>query len=265
MRQQKHSVRRQLQRKPPGCCLRKAYHQESSCLTSTWWLGSRCIVPCWFILVRSQQKVIMMLSFIALKIPIRLWFIWHGSASSCASVTITASSLPSSNPWHELWARIHGHRYYPFIHWAGRLLVVGLYLTISSTILLCGVCYLEPYTPSRFARQFGYDQLYVGNPNHHLGYAGSLSDGARAWKYFVTRCTGACFCMPLRVPNLVMSMGFCQWYIFTNSNVAEFKQNTSGLKLIVARMKKKVVAWSATDIAYLLSHSHIYLIINFAF
>ena len=27
-------------------------------------------------------------------------------------------------------------------------------------------------------RQFGYDQLYVGNPNHHLGYAGSLSDGA---------------------------------------------------------------------------------------
>ena len=26
-------------------------------------------------------------------------------------------------------------------------------------------CYLEPYVPSRFARQFGYDQLYVGNPN----------------------------------------------------------------------------------------------------
>ena len=23
-------------------------------------------------------------------------------------------------------------------------------------------CYLEPYVPSRFARQFGYDQLYVG-------------------------------------------------------------------------------------------------------
>jgi len=25
--------------------------------------------------------------------------------------------------------------------------------------------YLEPYLPSRFARQFGYDQVYVGNPN----------------------------------------------------------------------------------------------------
>ena len=26
-------------------------------------------------------------------------------------------------------------------------------------------CYLEPYVPSRFARQIGYDQLYVGNLN----------------------------------------------------------------------------------------------------
>ena len=40
-------------------------------------------------------------------------------------------------------------------------------------------CYLEPYVPSRFARQFGYDQLYVGNPNLNLAFMGSLIDGAR--------------------------------------------------------------------------------------
>ena len=48
--------------------------------------------------------------------------------------------------------------------------------------------------------------------------------------------------MPLKVPNLLMSMGFCQWYIITNSNLAEFKINISGLKLIAARLKKIVVA-----------------------
>ena len=40
-------------------------------------------------------------------------------------------------------------------------------------------CYLEPYVPSQFARQFGYDQLYVGNPNLDLAFMGSLIDGAR--------------------------------------------------------------------------------------
>jgi len=41
-------------------------------------------------------------------------------------------------------------------------------------------CYLEPYVPSRFARQFGYNQLYVGNPNASLAFMGSLIDGACA-------------------------------------------------------------------------------------
>ena len=27
---------------------------------------------------------------------------------------------------------------------------------------------LEPYLPCRFARQFGYDELYIGNPNPRL-------------------------------------------------------------------------------------------------
>ena len=43
-------------------------------------------------------------------------------------------------------------------------------------------CYLEPYLPSSFARQFGYDQMCVGNPHPRLGYTGSLIDGARAWR-----------------------------------------------------------------------------------
>src|SRR4051812_34416107 len=39
-------------------------------------------------------------------------------------------------------------------------------------------CWIEPYTPSRFARQFGYDQLYVGNPNSDLAARGTLLEGA---------------------------------------------------------------------------------------
>jgi len=34
-------------------------------------------------------------------------------------------------------------------------------------------CYLEPHVPSRFARQFGYDQHYIGNPNTSLAFMGS--------------------------------------------------------------------------------------------
>ena len=59
-------------------------------------------------------------------------------------------------------------------------------------------CYLEPYVPSRFARQFGYDQLYVGNPNTNLTFMGSLIDGAHAWRYFIAGCTEARLCMPLK-------------------------------------------------------------------
>jgi len=39
---------------------------------------------------------------------------------------------------------------------------------------------IEPYLPSRFARQFGYDQLYVGNPNLGFHFSGNLYEGARA-------------------------------------------------------------------------------------
>ena len=66
----------------------------------------------------------------------------------------------------------------------------------SHLVYQCGDdCYLKPYLLCRFARQFGYDQLYVGNPNSQLGCTGSLIDDARAWRYFIVRCTGARFCM----------------------------------------------------------------------
>ena len=35
-------------------------------------------------------------------------------------------------------------------------------------------CTLEPYVPCRFARQFGYDQLYVGNPSPSLCFSENL-------------------------------------------------------------------------------------------
>ncbi|XP_020263338.1 uncharacterized protein LOC109839321 [Asparagus officinalis] len=41
-------------------------------------------------------------------------------------------------------------------------------------------CHIEPYLPCRFARQFGYDQLYVENPSRGLKTEGGLIDGVRA-------------------------------------------------------------------------------------
>ena len=52
-------------------------------------------------------------------------------------------------------------------------------------------CYLEPYVPSRFARQLGYDQLYVGNLNTRLAFMGSLINDACAWQFFNAGCTEA--------------------------------------------------------------------------
>jgi len=78
-------------------------------------------------------------------------------------------------------------------------------------------CYLESYVPSRFACQFGYDQLYVGNLNASLAFMGSLNNGARAWRFFIAGCTEVRLCMPLRTPNLLMTLGFYQWYRTSNS------------------------------------------------
>src|SRR4051812_14626877 len=35
-------------------------------------------------------------------------------------------------------------------------------------------CWLHPYTPSRFARQLGYNQIFAGNANPKLSIRGTL-------------------------------------------------------------------------------------------
>jgi len=110
----------------------------------------------------------------------------------------------------------------------------------SSGVQERDTCYLEPYVPSRFARQFGYDQLYVGNPNTSLAFMGSLIGGARTWWFYIAGCTEARLCMPLRTPNLQTTLEFCQWYRTSNSSPTEFSINSFGVKLITQRLKRKV-------------------------
>jgi len=97
---------------------------------------------------------------------------------------------------------------------------------------------IEPYMPSHFARQFGYDQLYVGNPNTGLYFSGNLFEGARAWYYSVAGGTRAVFSLPHRTPNYYMSLGFCTWYVLA-TRVPDFRMNTSCIKNIKASYKVK--------------------------
>ena len=101
-------------------------------------------------------------------------------------------------------------------------------------------CYLESYLPSHFARQFRYDQVYIGNPNPRLGYVGSLIDGSRAWRYFIVDCTGARFCMPHRTSNLLTNLGFYQWYKVSHVPPSSLKINSTRIKLITTHLKGKV-------------------------
>jgi len=110
----------------------------------------------------------------------------------------------------------------------------------SHLVYRCGdIYYLEPYVPSCFDRQFGDDQLYIGNPNTHLAFMGSLIDGAKAWRHFIVGCTEAQFFMPYLTPNLLTSLGFCQWYRTSNSNPSEFNINSIETKLIFQQLKQK--------------------------
>ena len=80
----------------------------------------------------------------------------------------------------------------------------------------------------------------MGNPNSSLAFMGSLIDGARAWRFFIASYTEARLCMPLRTPNLLMILGFCQWYRTSNSTPTGFSINSSGVMLISQRLKRKV-------------------------
>ena len=67
------------------------------------------------------------------------------------------------------------------------------------------------FMPSHFARQFSYDQLYVGNPNAGLYFSGNLFEGAQAWYYSVAGGTKAVFSLlsrrPIVIPALVSAHG----------------------------------------------------------
>ena len=86
--------------------------------------------------------------------------------------------------------------------------MAGQHLTFSPGVQERRYLLLRVVRPQPFVRQFGYDQLYVGNLNINLAVMGSLIDGACAWRYFITSCTEARLCMPLRTPNLLMTLGF---------------------------------------------------------
>jgi len=79
------------------------------------------------------------------------------------------------------------------------------------------ICSIEPYMPSRFTHQFGYDQLYVGNQNIGLHFSWNLYEGAQPWYYFVTGCTSVTFSLPQKTPNFYTTLGFYTWYAIATS------------------------------------------------
>ena len=100
-------------------------------------------------------------------------------------------------------------------------------------------CTIEPYMPNRFARQFSYDQLYIGNPNADFSFSGNLFEGARAWYYSVAGGTKAIFSLPHKTPNCYTSLSFCTWYSLA-SKMPGFSINVSCIKSIKASYKDKL-------------------------
>ena len=79
-------------------------------------------------------------------------------------------------------------------------------------------CWIELYTPSRFARQFGYNQFLVKNPNQSLRCTGSPSQASRYWFYSIAGCTRARFMLPKEGHTLRQSFEFCRWYSGVNQS-----------------------------------------------
>jgi len=100
---------------------------------------------------------------------------------------------------------------------------------------------IEPYMPNRFARQFGYDQLYVGNPNAQLAFSGNLFEGARAWYYSVAGGTKVLYSLPHKTPNCYASLGFCTWY-FQASKIPGYSMERSCIKSINASYEEKLAS-----------------------
>lgn len=77
-------------------------------------------------------------------------------------------------------------------------------------------CMVKAYMPKRFARQFGHNQTYVGNPNPRLAYRGNMLDGTRAWYFTIVGCTLTSYFLPPQEPMLQYTLGFCRWYSAAN-------------------------------------------------
>ena len=92
-------------------------------------------------------------------------------------------------------------------------------------------CTIEAYMPSRFARKFGFDQLYIENPNASLCFSENLFEGVRTWYYNSVGRIGAVFSLPHKTPNSYISLSFYMWYIIANT-MLDFRINTFCIKAI---------------------------------
>ena len=88
------------------------------------------------------------------------------------------------------------------------------------------------------AKQFGYDQFYVGNPNPNLRFYGNLFEGTRAWYYRIAGGSGVVFALSHKTSNSYASFDFYTWY-FMASKVPGFGVNTSCVKGIKSVYKAK--------------------------
>ena len=100
------------------------------------------------------------------------------------------------------------------------------------------ICTIEPYWPSRFARRFGYDRLYLDNPNLGLHFSDNLYERARVWYFNVAGGMEAKFNLPQKVPNSYASLEFCAWYIIADS-VPSYNINSTCIKWIKAMFQVK--------------------------
>lgn len=109
------------------------------------------------------------------------------------------------------------------------------------------VCELAPYFPSQFARQFGYDQLYVHNPYKGLTHCNSLINGPRTWRYFVIFSTSVTFQMPTKDPPLLTTLAFCWWYSESNKIEPEYDLYYTRLPVFIGIMPKCCQAQALKD------------------
>ncbi|ONK58443.1 uncharacterized protein A4U43_C09F12820 [Asparagus officinalis] len=101
-------------------------------------------------------------------------------------------------------------------------------------------------------RQFGYDQLYVGNPRQQLRTHGGLVDGFRAWLWTMTGCTGAKFSLPSAERQLNLTFLSCRWLLAANKTVpvkpiAELVARGGLLRLLLRVVWEGTAAWTRTE------------------